>query len=291
MNVALQKKVQTLETRTDSLEKVLGQFISSVNKAMIRMEAGTQEMRADTKAFKGEMREFKEEMREFKASTEALGKNMEASTEALGKNMEAGAEALRKEMREFKASTEAIGKNMEADTETFKEKTRAGMASLEKKLKNDSTKLRREVGRLDNKIGMLAEDMVAPNIPGIAAEYFGDEEFESFATRFYRRKSSDRRVRREFDVIAISDRHFLVCEVKSNPRPEYAREFSEMLEELPDFFPETRGRRLIPIFASLTLPGDLVRYLSRKGIYAMGLREDTMDLLNFGEVREHIANP
>ncbi len=243
-------------------EKVLGQFISSVNKAMIRMEASTEDMRADTKAFKEEMRDFKEEMREFKASTESLGKKMEAGTE-----------------------------EMRADTKTFKEKMEVSMASLEKKLKEDSTKLRKEVGRLDNKIGMLAEDMVAPNIPGIAAEYFGDEEFDSFATRFYRRKSSDRRVRREFDVIAISDRHFLVCEVKSNPRPEYAREFSEMLRELPDYFPETRDRRIIPIFASLTIPDDLVRYLSRRGIYAMGLREDIMDLLNFGEVREHTGNP
>ena len=223
MSVALQEKMESLETRTDSLEKVLGQFISSVNKAMIRMEA-------DTKVFKEEMRKFKVEMR---AGTESLGK----------------------------------------------------------KLQEDSRKLRKEVGRLDNKIGMLAEDMVAPNIPGIAAEYFGDEEFESFASRFYRRKSSDRGVRREFDVIAMSDRYFLVCEVKSNPRPEYAREFSEMLAELPDYFPEIRERRVIPIFASLTIPDDLVRYLSRKGIYAMGLREDTMDLLNFGEVREHIANP
>ncbi|OQY55144.1 MAG: hypothetical protein B6245_20265 [Desulfobacteraceae bacterium 4572_88] len=227
MSFALQEKMESLETRTDSLEKVLGQFISSVNKAMIRMEAGT----------------------------EVLREEMKTGTEVLREEMKAGTEALRKE------------------------------------LQNDSRKLRKEIGRLDNKIGMLAEDMVAPNIPGIAAEYFGDKEFESFASRFYKRKSSDRNVRREFDVIAISDRHFFVCEVKSNPRPEYAREFSEMLGELPDYFPEIRERRVIPIFASLTIPGDLVSYLSRRGIYAMGLREDTMDLLNFGEVREHSTNP
>jgi len=234
MSLALQEKMLSLETRTDSLENILGQFISSVNKAMIRMEANT--------------------------------------------------EALREEMRDFK-------EEMRTDTKALKEEMRAGTETLRKELKEESRKLRKEVGRLDNKIGMLAEDMVAPNIPGIAAEYFGDEEFESFASRFYKRKSSDRHVRREFDVIAISDRHFFVCEVKSNPRPEYAREFSEMLAELPDYFPENRDKRIIPVFASLTIPDGLVRYLSRKGIYAMGLREDTMDLLNFGEVREHTGNP
>jgi len=245
MSVALQEKMESLETRTDSLEKVLGQFISSVNKAMIRMEAGT---------------------------------------EALREEMKTGAEILREEMR---TGAEILREEMKTGAEILREEMKTGTEALRKELQNDSRKLRKEIGRLDNKIGMLAEDMVAPNIPGIAAEYFGDEEFESFASRFYRRKSSDRGVRREFDVIAMSDRYFLVCEVKSNPRPEYAREFSEMLAELPDYFPEIRERRVIPIFASLTIPDDLVRYLSRKGIYAMGLREDTMDLLNFGEVREY----
>ena len=38
MPANLQERVETLETKTDSLEKVLGQFIASVNGLVIRME-------------------------------------------------------------------------------------------------------------------------------------------------------------------------------------------------------------------------------------------------------------
>ncbi|MDM8526236.1 hypothetical protein QUF80_22900 [Desulfococcaceae bacterium HSG8] len=37
----LQAQLDSLETRTDSLEKVMGQFIASMNGVMSRMEADT----------------------------------------------------------------------------------------------------------------------------------------------------------------------------------------------------------------------------------------------------------
>lgn len=88
--------------------------------------------------------------------------------------------------------------------------------------------------------------------------------------------------RREFDVIAISDRNFYISETKSKPRPENVGEFIEELGELPDYFPESKDRKVIPIFSALYIPENIIMHLTRNRIYAMG--QETMDLLNFKEI-------
>ncbi len=92
--------------------------------------------------------------------------------------------------------------------------------------------------------------------------------------------------RREFDIIAVSDSTFFINETKSKPSPEDVKIFSELLKEVPDFFPEYAGKKMVPIFASLYLPEDLKKNLTRRGIYAMGAKEGTMDLLNFEQASE-----
>jgi hypothetical protein len=49
---------------------------------------------------------------------------------------------------------------------------------------------------------------------------------------------------------------------------------------------------LIPIFSSLSIGEDKVRYLSRQGIYVMAMTEAAaiMDLLNFKECRTPAEN-
>ncbi|OQY58555.1 MAG: hypothetical protein B6245_11140 [Desulfobacteraceae bacterium 4572_88] len=83
MTANLQKQVDTLGTRTDSLENILGQFIASMNDMMIRREADTkafrEEIRTDTKTFKEEIRADTEA---FKASVDRSVSRMEADTEA-----------------------------------------------------------------------------------------------------------------------------------------------------------------------------------------------------------------
>ncbi|QTA84760.1 hypothetical protein [Desulfonema magnum] len=261
MSANLQKQVDGLEKRTDSLESVLGQFIASMNKMMIRQEA-------DTKA-------FKEEMRVFREDTDRTLTRMEADTRAFKEKTDATLSRMEADTKNLKAEMKAFKKEMRADRKAFSKEMRALKKETDKKW-----------GELANRLGTVAEDIAAPNIPGVAEEYFGDSNFESFAARLQRRKSSDRNVRREFDVIGVADRHFFICEVKSNPRPEDVRDFVSLLEEVPDYFPESRERRVVPIFSSLHIPENILRHLTRSGIYAMAMRDDTMDLLNFEKVAE-----
>jgi hypothetical protein len=143
-------------------------------------------------------------------------------------------------------------------------------------------------GDLANKMGTLAEDIVAPNISGIAREYFGCSDIKDFMVRRRKRNTKDASKVREFDVIAVCDDKVIINETKSNPKIEYINEFINVLKEIYDYFPEYRGKKIIPIFSSLYIPEDLVTYLTKNRIYAMAMKDDTMDLLNFEQVVDDV---
>jgi hypothetical protein len=130
------------------------------------------------------------------------------------------------------------------------------------------------------------EDIVVPNIPRIAREYFGCDELEDFMVRRQVRNKKDRTKRREFDIIAVCANTVIVNETKTTPSIEYINDFIALLKELGDYFPEYSGKTIIPVFSGLYVSEDIVKYLTRNGIYAMGMKEDTMEILNFESVRK-----
>ncbi|MFN3480709.1 MAG: hypothetical protein ACK415_10035 [Thermodesulfovibrionales bacterium] len=155
-------------------------------------------------------------------------------------------------------------------------------------IRREGRRMSRQWGELANKMGTLVEDIVAPNIPRIAKEYFRCEDIEFLGVRILKRNQKDRTRHREFDVIAVCDDKIILNETKSTPRQSYIEEFVEFLEkkEFFDYFPEYEGKEIIPVFASLYMQENTVSYLSNKGIYAMAIREDTMDLINFENISE-----
>ena len=143
-------------------------------------------------------------------------------------------------------------------------------------------------GDLANKMGTLVEDIVAPNISGIAREYFGCKDLDFFGVRIRKKNTKDASKVREFDVIAVCDDKVIINETKSNPKIEYINEFINVLKEIYDYFPEYKDKKIIPIFSSLYIPEDLVTYLTKNRIYAMAMKDDTMDLLNFEQVVDDV---
>lgn len=161
-------------------------------------------------------------------------------------------------------------------------RTEAELREFKEDMRRDRIEMNRKWGELANKMGTLVEDMVIPNIGGIAKRYFKCEDFEFFAARVKKKNTKDRSKQREFDIIAVCDDRVIVNETKSTPRTNYIDDFIVALNEFYDYFPEYKGKKLIPIFASLYLQDDVVIYLTKNGIYAMAIKEDTMDLLNYG---------
>ncbi len=139
-------------------------------------------------------------------------------------------------------------------------------------------------GELANKLGTVAEDIVAPNIPRIATDVFGIGEIDDFSVLRRKRNALDSGRRREFEAIAVSKTHFVLNETKATPKIEYIDKFIETLDEIWDWFPEYREKTLLPIFSSLYIPEEIVKYLTRKSIFAMAMVGDTMEIINIDEV-------
>jgi hypothetical protein len=140
-------------------------------------------------------------------------------------------------------------------------------------------------GELANKLGTIVEDIVAPNLPRIAREHFGCQELDDFMLRRQVKNKTDPSKRREFDLIAICGDQFIINETKSKASVEYIDAFIAVLPELHEYFPEHQGKKIIPVFSALYMTDDLVNYLSKKGIYAMGMGDETMDLVNAERLR------
>jgi hypothetical protein len=184
---------------------------------------------------------------------------------------------FKNEMREFKN----VMLDFKDDMLDFKNE----MNGFKDRMESETKRFNKQLGELANRMGTIVEDIAAPAIPRIAGEYFGCDEIEDFMVRRWKRKANDKKSRREFDVIAVCPDRVLLCEVKSTPRPDYINDFIELLqkEEFYEYFPEYREKQLIPIFSSLYLPPDIVIRLSKNGIFALGMMDSVMDILNYEE--------
>lgn len=172
------------------------------------------------------------------------------------------------------------------NTDVALRRLEASLEEFKNEINEDRKRMSRMWGELANKMGTLVEDIVAPNIPGIAKRYFEAEELDIFAVRVRKRNVKDRSKVREFDVIAIWDDKVIINETKSTPRMDYINDFIDVLKEITDYFPENEGKKIIPIFSSLYLSKEIVEYLTKKKVYAMAMKDDTMDLLNFEKIKK-----
>ncbi|MBI4689094.1 MAG: hypothetical protein HY754_02315 [Nitrospirae bacterium] len=199
--------------------------------------------------------------------------------------------AIKDEMRAFKDEMGAFKDEMGAfkdEMGAFKDEMGAfkdEMGAFKDEVNEDRKRINRQWGEIANKMGTLVEDIVAPNIGGIAERYFGCKDVEYFAVRVKKRNTKNRGKTREFDVIVECNDMVIVNETKSSPKIDYINEFIDVLKEIYDYFPNYEGKKLLPIFSSLYLPDDVIAYLATNRIYAMAMKDDTMDLVNFEDIQ------
>ena len=157
----------------------------------------------------------------------------------------------------------------------------------------DRQEMNKRWGELANKMGTVVEDIVAPSIRRLAREVFDCGELRQFWTRMSATRSDDPSRTREFDALYVGTRAVLLNETKSSPRASDARRFAEFLEsgEFARYFPQYRELPIVPAFSSLSIPDDLVTYLTRRGIYAIAMGDEAMQALNLEAVRSRPAAP
>ncbi len=146
--------------------------------------------------------------------------------------------------------------------------------------------LARQLGDISNRLGTIVEDMIAPSLRRMAREELDCGEIQLFGLRLEKYHPVSRQ-RREFDVIVVGTQAVLFNQTKATARPEYAKEFVEVLQrgEFFDYFPEYAGKPLIPVFSSLYMPDDIVTYLTSQNVYAVAMGDETMQVLNLDQVR------
>ena len=148
-------------------------------------------------------------------------------------------------------------------------------------------------GNLANKMGTVVEDIIAPSIRRLAREVFGCGDQRYFGTRVSVNRSDDPSREREFDALYVGSRAVLLNETKSSPRSEHVQAFVQFLEsgEFALYFPQYRELPIKPAFSSLSIPPDMVTYLTRRGIYAIAMGEEAMQVLNLDAVRSRRDAP
>lgn len=164
---------------------------------------------------------------------------------------------------------------------------KAEMADFKAEMRADRREMNKRWGEIANRLGTIVEDIVLPNIPRIAREHFGAGELEFIGARIRKRHPAEPDRTREFDVVAAWPGAVLLDETKGGAmRPEYLTSFAAFIKsgDFFGFFPEYAGRRLIPIFSALALAESDVRYLTREGIYALTMGDETMEIVNLAEV-------
>ena len=196
--------------------------------------------------------------------------------------------SFRKQAEEKEAEQKKRSEEREAEQKKQAEEERIKAEEKRRQAEEERIKEKKEWnqrwGDLAKKMGTIVEDIVAPNIPRIAQEYFKCERIDDFMIRRIVRNKKDRTKRREFDVIAVCEDKLIIAESKSNPKKDDIDRFISALNEIPDYFPEYRDMKIIPVMASLNITEDIVNYLTKQNIYAMTMGDETMDIVNFKDI-------
>lgn len=188
------------------------------------------------------------------------------------------AEQTSREMAEFKNEMAEF----KVEMQSFREESQANREADRAEYKAERREMNRQWGALANKMGTMAEDLVAPSIPRILRTIFGcpDDRVEEMAVRVIRRSRENPAITREFDVITACGDWFLINETKSTLAPEDVTDFVEVLASVRQFFPEQAHRQIVGVIASLYVDESLVRFAERNGLIILSFGDAGMDLRN-----------
>ena len=160
------------------------------------------------------------------------------------------------------------------------------LTRFEQDMRQSKREMDKKWGDLANKMGTIIEDILAPNLHRLASEHFGLTDIVDFMIRRTRRHPVRAGVNGEFDTLVVGPDLVILGEAKSTPSLEYVNDFAEKTRQFFEFFPEYRGRRLIAVFGSWAIPENLVAALTARGIYALRMGDDTMELANAGALEK-----
>ena len=238
------------------------QAAQSVSQLSLEMQDFKQEMlmfKNDSQDFKDEMRTFKDEMKDFKDEMNDFKDEMKV---------------FKDEMKEFKDEM----KDFKEEMKDFKDEMRESRREADRERRRHNL----ELGKIANKQGRMAEDLVAPSVCRIMKQALGIDEKEGCLAnvRVIRPFRGDREKTREFDVIAECKDYVLVNETKSSLTSRDVQHLLRTISRIRDYFPEFSDRKLIGAVASLHVGKSVVNFATKNGVLALAVGDELMDIQN-----------
>ena len=256
-NPFMEPRITSLEISMADLKEIVAETARQLDITIRKMDESW--ARADR-----EFAEFREEMKKGQVE---LSREMKQGQVELSKVMEKGQVKMSQEMTDFKQEMKLWREKKDRDFEEMKEERRQHNL---------------EMGRIANKHGLMAEDLVAPSICRIMKQALGiDKKIVCVDyVRVKRTYRGDTSRLREFDVVAECLDYVLVNETKSTLIPTDVDTLINTLGLFRDYFPEFRDRKLVGAVASLFIDPGIVNYATKRGIIALAVGEDLMDIQN-----------
>jgi hypothetical protein len=186
------------------------------------------------------------------------------------------------EQRWAKLEQERMMKQQEREKERQEHEKQREQDRLE--WKNEKREMNKKWGELANKMGTLVGDIIAPNIQRLACELFDVGDLVDFSEFRSITHPTDKSRFKDFDALFIGSRGIILNETASTVRQSYIEEFIAFIPTVFEYLPEHRGKRVIPVFSSLYIPEQFVRYLTANKIYAMAMGDETMEILNYNDI-------
>ena len=217
-------------------------------------------------------------------AVENLSKERKESDERAEKDRKKFDEDMRKsderaerDRKTFHQERKESDERAEKDRKKFDEE----MKRFKEEAREEDRKMNKKWGEISNKMGTIVEDIIAPAVRPAINKYFNCDPYDMSIRRKIRRDNLED----EFDVIAVCEDKVFLVEVKSTPKANYVLEFKDKIERFKKLFPEFEHKKVIPIFASLMLPENIVNLCTKQKYYALAYREwDYMDILNFDKL-------
>ncbi len=134
--------------------------------------------------------------------------------------------------------------------------------------------LNRQVENITDKLGIFAENMVAPAMVKLFSE-------KGFPITDYSQRLRSSRRRVEYDIAAFSKDYILVVSVKMTLEVDDVKHFlKERLPIFKELFPRYSDMKVIGAVAGTDIVGESDTYAMKRGLYALAQSGENVVLLN-----------
>ena len=135
--------------------------------------------------------------------------------------------------------------------------------------------LDKQIGRLGNRLGDFVQEMVAPSV----VQLFADRGLQVHQlARNVQAKRNGQAM--QIDLMVLNDEAVILVEVKSALSVDDVNEHLQRLAGFKTVFPRYADARVMGAVAAMVIPDNVASYAYHQGLFVLGQRGETMQILN-----------